>query len=152
MFLRPLFIISISLLVSANCAPNDDAAGSGIAERLTEASEGGGDGSPHSTASLALIERGQALYERRCGACHSLDANRVGPKHRNVYGRAAGAVSDYRYSKALQELDVIWTEETLDPWLENPAAFAPGTAMGFRLSKAEERTAIIAYLKSVSGN
>ena len=31
--------------------------------------------------------RGEQLYQSRCGACHSLDANRVGPRHRDVFGR-----------------------------------------------------------------
>ena len=31
--------------------------------------------------------RGEQVYESRCMACHSLDANRVGPMHRGVYGR-----------------------------------------------------------------
>ena len=31
--------------------------------------------------------RGEQVYESRCMACHWLDANRVGPMHRGVYGR-----------------------------------------------------------------
>lgn len=96
------------------------------------------------------VQSGEALYERRCGGCHSLDHNRVGPKHRDVYGRRAGTAPGFRYSRALKALDVVWTEATLDPWLENPTKFAPGTAMGFRLADANERLVIIRYLKSVS--
>ena len=102
--------------------------------------------------SSELIARGEALYERRCAACHSIDQNRVGPKHRGVYGRKAGSVPDFRYSRALRDLDIIWTEETLDAWLESPTTFAPGTSMGFRLVKPEERLAVIAYLRSLSDN
>ena len=36
--------------------------------------------------------RGADLYQRRCGACHSLGANRTGPMHQGVYGRRSGAV------------------------------------------------------------
>ena len=36
---------------------------------------------------------GQQIYESRCIACHSPDANRVGPMHRGVFGRKAGSVS-----------------------------------------------------------
>jgi len=111
----------------------------------------GGDGLP-TISSLELIALGEKMYERRCTACHSLDQNRVGPKHRGVYWRKAGSVEGFRYSRALSELDVVWTEETLDPWLENPPDFAPGTAMGFRLKNPEERQAIIAYLKSLSND
>tara|TARA_R100000005_G_scaffold33903_1_gene15466 strand:- start:7370 stop:7708 length:339 start_codon:yes stop_codon:yes gene_type:complete len=96
------------------------------------------------------MEQGEKLYDRRCGGCHSLDNNRIGPRHRGVYGSKAGSVPDFNYSKALQKLDVIWTDETLDRWLKNPTAFAEGTSMGFRLRKANEREAIIQYLKSIS--
>ena len=116
---------------------------------LQAASEGG-EVSPR-TPSLQLISQGEALYQRRCGACHSLDHNRIGPKHRSVFGSKAGSVDGFRYSRALQTLDVVWTEETLNAWLTNPTSFAPGTSMGFRLNNPEEREAIIAYLKSLSG-
>ncbi|TNE41275.1 MAG: c-type cytochrome [Alphaproteobacteria bacterium] len=109
-----------------------------------------GDSVVPDTVSQALLERGEKLYVRRCGGCHSLDRNRTGPRHRGVYGRKAGSVADFRYSKALQLLNLIWTAETLDRWLENPAAVARGTSMGFRLGKADERKAVIAYLKSLS--
>lgn len=94
--------------------------------------------------------RGEHLYARRCGACHSVDQNRIGPMHRNVFGRKAGAVEGYSYSKALRKLDVVWSEATLDLWLENPAKMAPGTMMGFRLADAQERADIISYLRTIS--
>jgi len=93
-------------------------------------------------------ERGAALYQQRCGACHSLDANRVGPAHRGVFGRRAGAAVGYSYSPALTRLGVIWTEATLDRWLTNPTIMAPGTAMGVRTANPQDRADLIAYLKT----
>lgn len=55
---------------------------------------------------------------------------------------------DFRYSPALQDLDIVWDAETLDAWLKNPGAVAPGTSMGFRVRKPEDRAAIIQYLES----
>lgn len=98
----------------------------------------------------ALVEQGRVLYQRKCGACHSLDQNRVGPRHRGVYGRASAAVPGFQYSAALRKLEIVWTEETLDTWLRSPTRLAPGTSMGFQLSRAEERAAVIAYLKSLN--
>lgn len=100
-------------------------------------------------ASVDLIKKGKRLYKRKCGACHSPDHNRVGPKHRGIYGQQAGTVSGFRYSAALQSLDIVWTERSLDTWLMNPTAMAKGTSMGFRVKEAGERRAIIAYLKSL---
>jgi cytochrome c len=98
----------------------------------------------------ASTTRGAEVYEAKCGACHSLDANRIGPKHRGVFGRKAGIVSGFRYSPALKALKIVWNAQTLDRWLRNPTAMAPGTAMGFRLSDAQERADVIAYLKQQS--
>ena len=91
--------------------------------------------------------RGQQLYQDSCGACHSLDANRVGPRHRGVVGRKAGSVDDYRYSPAVRNSKVRWSEQNLDTWLQNPSAFISGTKMPFRLNDAKSRADIIAYLK-----
>lgn len=94
--------------------------------------------------------RGAEIYEAKCGACHSIDQNRIGPKHRGVYGRKSASVPDFHYSDALKRLHVTWNAATLDRWLQNPTAMAPGTAMGFRLASAQERADVIAYLKTQS--
>ena len=94
--------------------------------------------------------RGEQLYESRCIACHALDANRVGPKHRGVYGRKAGAVSDFAYSPALMTSKIIWSETTLNRWLTDPEAFIPGQRMNFRVPSADDRADLIAFLKRAS--
>jgi cytochrome c len=92
--------------------------------------------------------RGEQLYQSRCGACHSLDANRVGPRHRGVFGRQVASVKDFHYSTALRKRSFTWDAAMLDRWLENPTALVPGTAMGFRISAAQDRADIISYLRS----
>jgi cytochrome c len=93
--------------------------------------------------------RGQEIYDSRCVACHSPDANRVGPMHRGVFGRKAGSLPDYSYSKALKASDFIWNDETLDRWLTNPQAFVPGQKMNFKVTKPDDRADLIAHLKSL---
>jgi Cytochrome c2 len=34
---------------------------------------------------------GASVYRSLCSGCHDLDENRVGPAHRGVFGRKAGA-------------------------------------------------------------
>ncbi len=73
--------------------------------------------------------------------------------HRGVFGHKAGTVPGFHYSPALQKLGIVWTAQTLDRWLQNPTAMAPGTALGFRLPSAQERAAdAIAYLKQQSAH
>ena len=79
-------------------------------------------------AAAADAAHGQELYESRCGGCHSLDANRVGPAHRGVYGRKAGSAPNFNYSPAVKNSTVVWEEKTLDAWLTNPQALIPGSA------------------------
>ena len=93
-------------------------------------------------------ERGGELYEARCTGCHSIDANRVGPMHRGVFGRKAGSVAGFAYSSAVKASPVIWREDTLDRWLSNPQATIPGQRMNFTVGEARDRADIIAYLKS----
>ena len=90
--------------------------------------------------------RGKTLYQA-CAACHSIDENDVGPKHRGVVGRRAGSVADYAYSPALKRSDLAWDEATLDRWLTNPSALVPGTKMFFKLDDAQARADVIAYLR-----
>ncbi len=102
----------------------------------------------HAAAPAGDPVHGQDIYESRCSACHSIDANRVGPAHRGVYGRKAGSAPGYAYSPALRASRVIWTEATLARWLTNPQAFIPGSRMGFQVAEAQDRADVIAYLKT----
>jgi cytochrome c len=105
---------------------------------------------PQKTPPPGSPVRGADIYEAKCGACHSLDANRIGPKHRDVFGRKSASVPGFHYSEALKKLNVVWNAQTLDRWLQNPTAMARGTAMGYRLGSAQERADVIAYLKQQS--
>jgi cytochrome c len=93
--------------------------------------------------------RGAAVYER-CEGCHSLDANRVGPMHRGVFGRQAGSVPGYAYSKALRDSGIVWDEAALDAWLSGPRKLVPGVRMTFALSDPQDRADVIAFLRQQS--
>ena len=94
-------------------------------------------------------ERGLAVYEARCSGCHSVDAHRVGPLHRGVLGRRAGAVPGYDYSPALRASTLVWSPATLKAWLADPEAVIPGQGMGYRLGDAREREDVVAYLATL---
>lgn len=89
--------------------------------------------------------RGQALYQG-CMACHSIDDNDIGPRHRGVVGRRAASLPDYAYSAALRASDITWTPANIDRWLTNPQAMVPGAKMFFSVSNPQSRADIIAYL------
>jgi cytochrome c len=93
---------------------------------------------------------GQALFESRCAACHSLDASRVGPMLRGVMGRKVASVAGYDYSDALNRVKGRWDERRLRMWLQDPQSVAPGTRMAFSLASATDRDAVIRYLSSTT--
>ena len=94
--------------------------------------------------------RGQTLYEARCGACHSVDQNRVGPMHRGVLGRMSGSVPGYDYSPALAHSHFVWTREKLMQWLKNPEALVPGQKMNYQVDDPQDRVDLVAYLATLT--
>lgn len=95
------------------------------------------------------VDRGMALYQARCTACHSPDHNRAGPAHRGVFGRHAGSVPGYDYSPALKASSLVWTRENLDRWLAGPERLVPGQKMGYSVPDAQDRSDLIAYLETL---
>ncbi|HEU0203749.1 MAG TPA: c-type cytochrome [Burkholderiaceae bacterium] len=99
------------------------------------------------TAHARDAARGRALYEARCSGCHSIAADRVGPRHAGLFGRRAGSVEGYEYSPALAASKVVWNAATLERWLADPEALIPGQRMNYRLAEARDRADVIAYLQ-----
>lgn len=68
-----------------------------------------------------------------------------------MWGRKTGQAPGYEYSTANVEKGIVWGEETLFEYLENPKKFIPGTKMVFAgLKKPQERADLIAYMKEAS--
>jgi len=94
--------------------------------------------------------RGKQLFETRCAGCHSLDSDKEGPRLRGVYGRAAASVPSFEYSDPLKQAKIEWNDDTLNEWLTGPDKRVPGSGMATRVQSADDRAAIIAYLKQIS--
>lgn len=95
--------------------------------------------------------RGATLYSARCGACHALNDNGAGPRHRGLLGRRAATQPGYDYSPALRAARIVWTAATLDRWLTDPNALVPGNKMVVQLAPtAEDRADLIAYLSTAT--
>ena len=92
---------------------------------------------------------GSLVFKKACEICHSLVDGRTtsGPSLGGIVGRRAASLPNFNYSSGLKALDVTWTRENLDRWLQNPMEMVPGTMMSFPgLKSVEERKALIEYL------
>ncbi|MBL8707426.1 MAG: cytochrome c family protein [Rhodospirillales bacterium] len=104
---------------------------------------------------VALAEgdpaRGEKVYER-CEGCHSIERDRIGPRHQGVVGRKAASIAGFAYSPAMKASGLTWDEATLDRFLEGPTKLVPGTRMGFAgVPEERDRADLIAYLKQSGG-
>lgn len=102
-----------------------------------------------------LIAAGKSAFAV-CSGCHVVEADAAstaGPNLHAVGGRAAGSLDDFAYSDALKAAGITWDDTELDAYLANPAAKVPGTTMvAGAVQDAQQRAAIIAYLKSLSAS
>jgi cytochrome c len=94
--------------------------------------------------------RGETIYHK-CQGCHSIDRNRIGPKHMGLFGRQAGSLPDFDYSEAMKKSGIVWNEQTLDTFLADPRGVVPGTKMTYAgIKSAQDRADLIAYLKQAT--
>lgn len=93
--------------------------------------------------------RGRTVFSQ-CSGCHTTTIkDNVGPHLAGVFGRTAGTVAGFSYSKAMAASGTVWNESTLDAFLAAPSNAIPGTSMPIALPRAEDRVDVIAYLKTL---
>lgn len=104
----------------------------------------------------ADIKAGEKVF-KKCKACHAVGEgakNKVGPHLNEVFGRVAGSLEGFKYSKAMQkagEDGLVWNVETMDQFLLKPKKLIKKTKMAFGgLKKDKDRENIIGYLQTFS--
>jgi len=89
-----------------------------------------------------------------CSACHTTTQDGtalIDPNLWHVVGRPVASKEGFDYSPELKAIGGDWTPGKLDRFLKEPAAFAPGTRMGFvGVADATERANLIAYLATLT--
>jgi cytochrome c len=100
-------------------------------------------------AAPAFAATGQAVFNDKCGDCHTVDPpSGTAPSLKGVVGRKVASLTDFQYSDALKAKGGVWTEAALDAFITDPKAYAPGTVMFAGAPDPADRKAIIDYLKS----
>jgi cytochrome c len=101
-------------------------------------------------AAPAFAATGEALFNDKCGDCHTVEPpSGTAPALKGVVGRKVASLGDFQYSDALKAKGGTWDEASLDAFIANPKAYAPGTQMTAGAADPADRKAIIDYLKSV---
>ena len=102
-------------------------------------------------ASAQDVSKGRDFFIVQCLGCHAFTCNKEGPKLGGLFGRKAGGVEDYGYySQSIKDSGLVWTDTSLDAFLEDPGKFAPASAMveNGKIEDAEQRQQLIAFLKT----
>ena len=87
-----------------------------------------------------------------CKTCHSAEAgkNMVGPSLHAIQGRHSGEIPGFTYSAANKGSGIVWTDEKLFQYLENPQRVIPGTKMTYTgVKDPQQRANVIAYLNTL---
>ncbi len=97
--------------------------------------------------------RGKAVAVKQCQICHSFNKGGkmvLGPNLYGIFGKPAGAVKGYKYSKALLASGLTWTDANLTEFLVDPEQFIKGTKAKFPgVKSSKQRADLIAYLKTL---
>lgn len=100
------------------------------------------------------LNEGPRIYGQ-CIGCHQIGPGARhtsrGPHLNGVFGRRAGSIEGFYFSRALLRSGIVWDEETVAAYIENPSALVPGTSMryfGLRGPLADRRIGeLISFLQ-----
>ncbi len=113
------------------------------------------DSNPVFLRDPAKMENGERQFARKCSICHSLEAEggrRAGPTLYRLFGRRAGALDGYNFSKTLSGSDIVWGDDTIDKLFDlGPDHYIPGSKMPMqRIARKQDRDDLIDYLRQAT--
>jgi len=105
------------------------------------------------SAAKKEAKRGEVIFRERCAVCHSTgEASAQGPGLGRVVGRKAASAPGFGYSPALRASGLHWDDAVLDRFLAAPSQLVPATTMPAAVPNADDRHALIAFLRTLDGS
>jgi cytochrome c len=103
-------------------------------------------------ACAADIDAGRSTFEHRCASCHAVGPSARGgfaPQLNGIVGRRAASTGDFKYSAAMKNSGIVWSEKNLAAFVNGPGDVVPGTSMRFWGISDEKQVAnLVAYLRT----
>lgn len=97
---------------------------------------------------------GRAMFASECASCHTIlqgARSGDGPNLHDVFGRKAGSLPGYDYSRAMRRSGIVWNMANLNGFIADPSAFIPGNHMPFKgLRDRRQRQELLSYLRSAT--
>lgn len=104
-------------------------------------------------AAIGNAADGKQVAAKHCIVCHTFEKGGkmvYGPNLFDIVGKPAGAIKGYKYSKALSNSGLVWTDKNLAGFVANPEQFLKGTKARFPgLKTAKQKADILAYMKTL---
>src|ERR1700747_1510583 len=97
----------------------------------------------------ADAEHGKAL-SHTCAACHTERPDALGPSLKGVVGRQSAALEDFRYSNPMKRANLVWDDNNLRAYIQDPQAKVKGNRMPYGgVPHAQDVHSLLGSLKAL---